>query len=183
MTRILFLSLLLLSWNASAFAGVNSKWSQPLAEYARVSYLDGSIKLNSSQRRKVDCLAKVIFFEARGESYAGKKMVANVVLNRTKFGKPFANTICKVVYQPNQFSWTRNKWKRNTSFKQVASKFDKNERKSVQESLEIALKYVIFEPENTGISTHFGSKSTKFKQTSYVKRVGNHKFYRYLKDS
>jgi len=175
--------LLLASWNAPASVGVSSKWTEQLTEFTRVSYLDGSLKLSTSQRRDIDCLAKAIFFEARGESFAGKKMVANVVLNRTKYGKPFATTICKVVYQPNQFSWTRNKWKRNISFKQIALKFDKLERKSVQESLEIAIKYVILGTKNTGISTHFSSGKTKFRQVLFVKQVGNHKFYRYLKDS
>jgi len=172
--------LLLASWNASASVGVSSKWNQQLVEFTRVSYLDGSLKLSTSQLRDIDCLAKAVFFEARGESFTGKKMVANVVINRTKYGKPFATNICKVVYQPNQFSWTRNKWKRNTSFKQVALKFSKLEQKSVDDSLEIAIKYVILEPKNTGISTHFSSGNVKFNRVLFIKQVGNHKFYQYL---
>ena len=132
---------------------------------------------------EVDCLAKAIFFEARGESYAGKVMVANVIVNRTKFGKPFPNTICKVVYQRNQFSWTKSKWKRNTDFHSVALKMDMNDpkvRKSVEDSYKIALKYVYFQPDFTGKATHFSSKNDKFGRTLFIKQVGNHKFYRYL---
>jgi len=175
--------LLILLLGASAFAGAssfNGKWNDHLAEYALKSYLNGSLNLTPQEKKDVECLAKVVFFEARGESYAGKIMVANVVLNRTRFGKPFPNTICKVVYQPHQFSWTREKWKRNTDFKSVALRFIKRERKAIRDSLEIALKYVILRPADTGIATHFSSKNDKFGRTLFVKQVGNHKFYQYL---
>jgi spore germination cell wall hydrolase CwlJ-like protein len=51
------------------------------------------------------CLAKNIYYEARGEPLRGKLAVAWVTLNRVASGK-FRDTICKVVYQKNQFSWT-----------------------------------------------------------------------------
>lgn len=51
------------------------------------------------------CLAKTIYWEARGESIRGQYAVASTVLNRVK-SKKHPNTICKVVYQRNQFSWT-----------------------------------------------------------------------------
>jgi len=51
------------------------------------------------------CLAKNIYYEARGEPLRGKLAVAWVTLNRVASGK-FRDTICKVVYQPRQFSWT-----------------------------------------------------------------------------
>lgn len=51
------------------------------------------------------CLAKNIYFEARGESRRGKRAVAQVTLNRVKH-KSFKNSICEVVYRPYQFSWT-----------------------------------------------------------------------------
>ncbi len=184
MRKLLCIMLLIFAWNTSALAtagaGVNSKWNAHVSEFAAQSYLQGGLKLTASQKHEVDCLAKAIFFEARGESYAGKVMVANVVLNRTKFGKPFSNTICGVIYQPRQFSWTSNKWKRNTSFREVARKFDSKEHKAVVESLEIALKYVILDTKNTGKCTHFSSKSDKFGRTLFIKQVGNHKFYQYL---
>ena len=46
------------------------------------------------------CLAKNIYFEARGESLAGKLAVAKVTLNRTKH-EDFPDSVCKVVYQPS----------------------------------------------------------------------------------
>ncbi len=55
----------------------------------------------------LQCLAKAIYFEARGESLTGQLAVGHVILNRVKHTQ-FPNTICEVIYQtkPNcQFSW------------------------------------------------------------------------------
>jgi len=54
------------------------------------------------------CLANNVYFEARGESFKGKLAVAVVTLNRVNSGD-FADSICGVVYQKDQFSWTRSK--------------------------------------------------------------------------
>ena len=56
------------------------------------------------------CLAENIYHEARGESLQGQIAVAQVTVNRVSSGK-FQNTVCKTVYAPSQFSWTRNKRK------------------------------------------------------------------------
>ena len=54
------------------------------------------------------CLADNLYHEARGEGEKGMKYVGHVTLNRVK-SKRYPNTVCGVVYQRNQFSWTRNK--------------------------------------------------------------------------
>jgi len=55
------------------------------------------------------CLARAMYFEARGESVAGQAAVGEVVLNRVDDPR-FPDTICGVVHQSNargcQFSWT-----------------------------------------------------------------------------
>jgi len=53
--------------------------------------------------------------EARGEGSEGMQAVHQVVLNRVKSRK-YPNTICGVVLQKNQFSWTRDKRKVNGMF-------------------------------------------------------------------
>lgn len=58
-------------------------------------------------QREIHCLTEAIYHEARGEPDSGQAGVAQVVLNRTQFGDEFGSTICKVVYQKGQFSWTR----------------------------------------------------------------------------
>lgn len=51
------------------------------------------------------CLALNIFHEARGEGVAGQLAVAHVTMNRVHSDK-YPNTICGVVTQRKQFSWT-----------------------------------------------------------------------------
>ncbi|TQS73206.1 cell wall hydrolase [Rhodobacteraceae bacterium] len=67
----------------------------------------GSTKTVSDDQ--LQCLAQVLYHEARGESRQGQKAVAEVVLNRVD-DPAFPNTICGVVNQGNgrscQFSWT-----------------------------------------------------------------------------
>src|SRR4029078_12445796 len=59
---------------------------------------------------ELDCLAKTVYFEARGEKEKRQRAVAAVVLNRVKSSR-FPDTICQVVHQGGtgsrdcQFSW------------------------------------------------------------------------------
>jgi spore germination cell wall hydrolase CwlJ-like protein len=55
------------------------------------------------------CLAKNIYYEARGEPMHGKIAVAQVTLNRVTHRTQFEASICGVVYAKNQFSWTMEK--------------------------------------------------------------------------
>ncbi len=113
------------------------------------------------------CLAKNIYYEARGEPLAGKLAVAQVTLNRVE-SNLFGNTICKVVYQKGQFSWTKkpNKIKNDESWKQA---------------LRIAESAV-----NNGIALanfdalYFHSKSIKPRwanQKRKLAKIGQHLFY------
>lgn len=52
------------------------------------------------------CLAKAVYFEARGESLEGQLAVAEVILNRVA-SERYPDTICDVVTQPAQFSFIR----------------------------------------------------------------------------
>lgn len=52
-----------------------------------------------------DCLAKNIYYEARSEVIEGQIAVAHVTLNRVK-QQNWPDSICGVVYEPKQFSWT-----------------------------------------------------------------------------
>jgi N-acetylmuramoyl-L-alanine amidase len=65
--------------------------------------------------KNIECLARNVYFEARGEPLAGQYAVAEVTLNR-KASRLYPRTICEVVYQKNwdplrkryvgAFSWT-----------------------------------------------------------------------------
>lgn len=51
------------------------------------------------------CMAENIFHEARNQSLEGMQAVGFVTLNRVNHVR-FPNSICKVVHEPKQFSWT-----------------------------------------------------------------------------
>ncbi len=51
-----------------------------------------------SYKKEIECLAKAIYFEARGEPKAGQKAVARVILNRVD-SEYYPDTVCDVVYQ------------------------------------------------------------------------------------
>jgi N-acetylmuramoyl-L-alanine amidase len=65
--------------------------------------------------RSLECLARNVYYEARGESIAGQYAVAEVTMNR-KAARSYPKTVCEVVYQQNwdplrgrfvgAFSWT-----------------------------------------------------------------------------
>lgn len=63
-----------------------------------------------SYNQKVICLSEAVYREARGEGYRGQLAVAQTVLNRTR-NTHFPATVCAVVFQKGQFSWTRS-WRK-----------------------------------------------------------------------
>lgn len=58
-------------------------------------------------QKELLCLQKNIYYEARGEGMTGMKAIAAVTMNRVNDSR-FPNSVCKVVYQRSQFSWTAN---------------------------------------------------------------------------
>jgi len=52
----------------------------------------------SDSARELNCLARGIYFEARGEPIRGQLAVGRVILNRVK-SKAYPDTVCEVVYQ------------------------------------------------------------------------------------
>lgn len=61
------------------------------------------VKLPSKE--DVDCLSKNIYFESRNQSILGQLMVALVTIERKNFVR-YPKSICGVVYERKQFSWT-----------------------------------------------------------------------------
>ena len=118
--------------------------------------------------KSVLCLAKNIYYEARGEPYQGKLAVAQVTLNRVN-DERFATTICGVVYQPYQFSWTKER-----NLKIV-------DKSAWQESLEIARVAVndgLTEMENFNAMYFHSIKVKPRWKLRKVARIGNHVFYK-----
>lgn len=115
--------------------------------------------------KELQCLALNLHHEARGESLEGIRAVANVTLNRVKSGK-FANSICKVIQQPGQFSW-------------VGTDLDK---KNI--SIDPKLRQIAFEtllskthdPSNGAL--YFHNKTVEGFSKRVTAKIDNHIFYR-----
>lgn len=56
-------------------------------------------------REDLECMAEALYHEARGEGRQGQMAVAEVILNRVDSGA-FPRTVCGVINQPSQFSYT-----------------------------------------------------------------------------
>lgn len=64
-------------------------------------------RLQSITADEKRCLQQNIYFEARNQSRLGQVAVAWVTLNRLESSR-YPNTICDVVWQDRQFSWTHD---------------------------------------------------------------------------
>jgi spore germination cell wall hydrolase CwlJ-like protein len=122
--------------------------------------------------KQVKCLAENIYYESRGESLKGQVAVANVTLNRLDEG--YANTVCGVVKQGCQFSWTclsglgfpsGHLWNQAVGIALITL----NNREQVEDP--------------TNGATHFHATYINWKPTwrrvkDSVNQIGNHVFYR-----
>jgi spore germination cell wall hydrolase CwlJ-like protein len=79
-------------------------WS--LVFYANLLAISPSFA-KSPVAKELRCLAQNIYFEARGEANVGQLAVALVTMNRVK-SKRYPNSVCRVVWQRRQFSWTHD---------------------------------------------------------------------------
>jgi len=130
-------------------------------------------KVFSPDDPQVKCLAENIYHEARGETERGRLAVAFVTINRAN-SVHYPDTICKVVYQPYQFSWTNQNPRPEVNLKNPI------ERKAWEEAKRLALDVMNGKYENTlyGV-THYHSKKVKPKWRRVKKRteIGEHVFY------
>ena len=62
-------------------------------------------RIEAQHSQNLACLARNIYFEARGEPEIGQYAVAEVTMNRKASGL-YPRTVCGVVYEKSAFSWT-----------------------------------------------------------------------------
>ncbi len=72
----------------------------------RDSYFSKPASEHELPGRDLECLALNIYHEGRGESARGQAAIAAVTMNRVQ-SEFYPNTVCEVVWQEKQFSWTR----------------------------------------------------------------------------
>ena len=115
------------------------------------------------------CMALNIYHEARGERWEGQIAVAHVTMNRVRH-ENWPNTICEVVYQSKQFSWTH-----------MIKDHTATEERAWKEAQVIARDIMIGNTEDP-------TKGAEFYHANYVnpwwakeykltKVIGNHLFY------
>ena len=77
--------------------------TQTLNAMGITSNSSGSSSSSTSNSSNLNLLSRLVYGEARGETYTGKVAVAAVVLNRVK-NSAFPNTISGVIYQSGAFT-------------------------------------------------------------------------------
>ena len=135
---------------------------------------------------EIDCLAKNIYFEARGESLTGKIAVANVTMNRVKHHK-YPSTVCGVV---TQAKWYVN-WKGNRLPKRNQCQFSwfcdgkadvPVDMRAYKDSIRVAeVVYHGYHDLTDGSLFYHSTKVEPYWVASMVrtKSIGAHIFYRY----
>lgn len=146
------------------------------SEYERTD-----IQLSKYDHQEIDCLAKNIYFESRGEPEKGQIAVGLVTMNRAK-QEHWPNSVCKVVQQQYkstcQFSWWCTESLRN---KAISNRFLPQEKKLLDNARQIATWIYMNEVQDF-------TKGATFFHTTYVRpgwknvvktvQIGQHLFYR-----
>lgn len=127
------------------------------------------IDVAEAENNAFNCLTKTIYFESRGEPIPGQFAVGSVVMNRVR-NTHYPNSVCQVVHQPYQFSWTLLKGLKIR---------DKKAWRNAQHIAQILLLKGGLKS-NVGDSLDYHSKDVKPRWAKhYVKSLtlGNHIFY------
>ena len=131
-----------------------------------------SVQAKELNDKELRCLALNIYHEARSEPPVGRYAVAWVTLNRVEHEK-FRDTVCKVVYQPGQFSWTED-GKRDKTYEKEAYKISMK----IAEDVYFAKEKGKIDP--TGGATFYHAEYVKPKwrhSMSSSLKIGKHIFY------
>lgn len=90
-----------------ALAVSTETYSSTLADLIPTHRLPQENPVYVPTEASVNCLALNIFFESRNQGTQGWLAVAFVTINRV-IDPRFPDTICEVVWEPKQFSWTHD---------------------------------------------------------------------------
>ncbi len=116
--------------------------------------------------KAVTCLATNVYHEARGEPFEGQIEVARVVMNRVADNR-WPDSVCGVVWQPYQFSWTED------------NRSDATPDRLAYDRAHDAALYAMQHPK--GNATHYHTTTVHPYWADALTRVdtiGNHIFYR-----
>ncbi len=122
----------------------------------------------------LECLAVAVFFEARDQPIEGQFAVAEVVMNRVVDNR-WPNTICGVVFDDKQFSFTHD----GKSDRIDAYTDNTEDWRAAVTAREVAYQ-VFIEGYTEMTSTHYHTLSVRPSWAKHYKqdgRIGDHVFY------
>jgi len=122
----------------------------------------------------LECLVAAIFFEARDQPPLGQEMVAQVIMNRV-LHESFPNSVCGVVYESKQFSFTHDGLSDNPS--DYLTYWD---RRATESATELAQEFLSRGSPGHTNSTHYHTLSVapRWKDVYRVDGiVGDHIYY------
>jgi spore germination cell wall hydrolase CwlJ-like protein len=119
-------------------------------------------------KSEILCLAKNIYYEARGEPVRGKIAVAQVTLNRVTHRTEFDASICQVVYAKRQFSWTDERVREPRGEAWLEA----------QALAKLVVQGVAYLPNFKGLYFHNTTVNPSWNRTkNLIAKIGNHIFY------
>ncbi len=157
-------------FGAAAKAGYRAAALAPRAQAPRPSPLTPVLN-HPMPGRDLDCMARAIYYEARGESPEGQAAVAQVVLNRVHH-PAYPKTVCGVVFQGAVAQACQFTFACNGAMKRPLEPSAWRRAKSVAaKALGGAL------PPTIGDATSFHVARLDYDLKADMTRVGNHVFY------
>ena len=127
--------------------------------------INDSSQVQKLSKAQIECLSKAAYHEAKGESDKGMLAVIHTTLNRVKDNR-FPKTVCGVVYQKSQHSWTKH----NPKIK---------EKEQYERAKRLAQEVVDGKhKDNTRNALYFNSLHKQPKGTVCTTRIGGHSFYK-----
>ncbi len=162
---------------SSLFKKSSGLFSKPVLGSGDHKWALNKLPKKTSTKSEQNCLARGIYFEARGESVRGQAAVAQVILNRVK-NPAYPNTICGVVYQ-------NKTWKNRCQFSFACDGIrdrvkSKKSWKTAKDVAALATAGKIWSKE-IGSATHYYATYVKprwARTMTRMKKIGRHIFFR-----
>lgn len=118
--------------------------------------------------KELKCMTQNIYYEASSESYEGKLAVATVTMNRVEHPS-YPQTVCEVVFQPWQFSWTM--FERNPISDEKYAEIE-------QIAFEVIYEGKRLESIRNSMYYHNQTVSPKWSRAMFpIRQIGEHTFY------
>lgn len=127
-------------------------------------------------KREIKCIEKNLWHESRGETIYGMMAVAKTTLNRARM-EGWPPDVCKVVYQPKQFSWT-SKSKKNQQIK-LKNSIDRQSYSLVQLATQLSITAEMMQIDFMNGATYYHTTSVNpawGRKMEVVGIIGDHIF-------